>query len=145
MHCVLPCRSCASRSAAAPASSARMCNGAHSHAHSSALTSTYKRCTVGWAAHCVCAWVPFTATAHTFRLNSLTPSPHLLLGTLLSAVRAHTVDLCLFNPPYVPTSDEEYALAIGGGDVANAALAGGRSGRRMHTMGMRLTLNLNVF
>lgn len=49
---------------------------------------------------------------------------------LLSALRPGTVDVLVFNPPYVPTSDEELAEAERTTDIS-AAWAGGERGRRV--------------
>ena len=46
---------------------------------------------------------------------------------LLGAVRPGTVDVLLFNPPYVPTSEEE--AAGGQAERDTAAWAGGPDGR----------------
>ncbi|EOD31813.1 hypothetical protein EMIHUDRAFT_231461 [Emiliania huxleyi CCMP1516] len=47
---------------------------------------------------------------------------------LLGAVRPGTVDVLLFNPPYVPTSEEEAASGQAERDIS-AAWAGGPDGR----------------
>lgn len=49
---------------------------------------------------------------------------------LLTAVRPGTIDVLVFNPPYVPTSEEELAEAIATADIS-AAWAGGMRGRRV--------------
>ena len=49
---------------------------------------------------------------------------------LLAAMRPGTVDVLVFNPPYVPTSEEELAEAIAAVDIS-AAWAGGERGRRV--------------
>ena len=47
-------------------------------------------------------------------------------GDLCGALRSRSVDALIFNPPYVPTDDEE----VGGGGI-EASWAGGRNGRRV--------------
>ena len=47
-------------------------------------------------------------------------------GDLCGALRSYSVDALVFNPPYVPTSDEE----VGGGGI-EASWAGGLRGRRV--------------
>ena len=47
-------------------------------------------------------------------------------GDLCGALRSRSVDALIFNPPYVPTDDEE----VGGGGI-EASWAGGLRGRRV--------------
>ena len=47
-------------------------------------------------------------------------------GDLCGALRSYSVDALVFNPPYVPTSDEE----VGGGGI-EASWAGGLRGRHV--------------
>ena len=47
-------------------------------------------------------------------------------GDLCGALRSYSVDALVFNPPYVPTSDEE----VGGAGI-EASWAGGLRGRRV--------------
>ena len=47
-------------------------------------------------------------------------------GDLCGALRSRSVDALVFNPPYVPTADEE----VGGGGI-EASWAGGLRGRRV--------------
>jgi len=49
---------------------------------------------------------------------------------LVGAIRPVTVDVLVFNPPYVPTSEEELADAVATRDIS-AAWAGGSRGRRV--------------
>lgn len=49
---------------------------------------------------------------------------------LLSALRPGTIDVLVFNPPYVPTSPEELHDAEARGDIS-AAWAGGERGREV--------------
>jgi len=49
---------------------------------------------------------------------------------LLTGLRPGSVDVLIFNPPYVPTSEEELAEAIAATDIS-AAWAGGTRGRRV--------------
>ena len=49
---------------------------------------------------------------------------------LLSALRPGSIDVLIFNPPYVPTSDEELEEAERTTDIS-AAWAGGERGRRV--------------
>ena len=49
---------------------------------------------------------------------------------LLSALRPGSVDVLVFNPPYVPTSEEELEEAVAARDIS-AAWAGGTRGRRV--------------
>ena len=49
---------------------------------------------------------------------------------LLTALRPASVDVLVFNPPYVPTSEEELAQAVASHDIS-AAWAGGTRGRRI--------------
>lgn len=53
----------------------------------------------------------------------------------IDAIRGNTIDLLLFNPPYVPTSTEEMlqaqAGAVGATDELPAAWAGGIAGREV--------------
>ena len=54
------------------------------------------------------------------------------LMDLLSAVRPGTVDVLVFNPPYVPTSSEELVEAEGSRDIS-ASWAGGVRGREVRS------------
>ena len=49
---------------------------------------------------------------------------------LLHALRPASIDVLVFNPPYVPTSEDELAEAIASRDIS-AAWAGGERGRRV--------------
>ena len=49
---------------------------------------------------------------------------------LLSAMRPGSVDVLVFNPPYVPTSEDELSVAIASVDIS-ASWAGGTRGRRV--------------
>jgi release factor glutamine methyltransferase len=55
---------------------------------------------------------------------------HTVHADLLSALRPGSVDVVVFNPPYVPTSDEELHDAEKAADIS-AAWAGGERGRRV--------------
>lgn len=68
-------------------------------------------------------------TDSTFQKNSL-PVPNLVHTSLLNSLRLESsVDLLLFNPPYVETSTEEYVEATGG--LIEASWAGGVSGMEL--------------
>ena len=49
---------------------------------------------------------------------------------LLAALRPGCIDVLIFNPPYVPTPDDELAEAVRAADIS-AAWAGGERGRRV--------------
>ena len=49
---------------------------------------------------------------------------------LLTAIRPGTIDVLVFNPPYVPTSEAELEEAIAAADIS-ASWAGGTRGRRV--------------
>ncbi len=66
------------------------------------------------------------ATAATGAANGRRVAP--VQMDLLSAMRPGTVDVLVFNPPYVPTSEEELAEAVATADIS-AAWAGGPRGR----------------
>ena len=66
-----------------------------------------------------CALTTRTAAANGARVN-------VMRGDLCGALRSSSVDALVFNPPYVPTSDEE----VGGGGI-EASWAGGLRGRRV--------------
>ena len=66
------------------------------------------------------------ATAATAAANSV--PLEVVRADLLGAVRPGTVDVLLFNPPYVPTSEEEAAGGQAERDIS-AAWAGGPDGR----------------
>jgi len=66
------------------------------------------------------------ATAATAAANSV--PLEVVRADLLGAVRPGTVDVLLFNPPYVPTSEEEAASGQAERDIS-AAWAGGPDGR----------------
>jgi len=66
-----------------------------------------------------CALTRRTAEANGARVD-------VMRGDLCGALRSHSVDALVFNPPYVPTSDEE----VGGGGI-EASWAGGLRGRRV--------------
>ena len=68
------------------------------------------------------------ATAATSTANGCSIAP--VQADLLKAFRPGSVDILVFNPPYVPTSDEELAEAERTADVS-AAWAGGERGRRV--------------
>jgi release factor glutamine methyltransferase len=59
------------------------------------------------------------------------------IGSLFDSLRPHSVDLALFNPPYVPTTDEELARArraagnVDDPHLIDLAWAGGIDGRRV--------------
>ncbi|KAG0146837.1 hypothetical protein CROQUDRAFT_670889 [Cronartium quercuum f. sp. fusiforme G11] len=73
------------------------------------------------------------ATNSTFHQNAL-PTPNLIRTSLTSSLRLNEmIDLLLFNPPYVPTSNEEYEGATSG--FIEASWAGG-------PIGMTLTNHL---
>lgn len=66
------------------------------------------------------------ATAATARQNGM--AVQLVQMDLLSALRPGVVDVLVFNPPYVPTSEEELQHALDHADIS-AAWAGGPRGR----------------
>mmetsp|Transcript_36126 Transcript_36126/g.95197 ORF Transcript_36126/g.95197 Transcript_36126/m.95197 type:complete len:228 (-) Transcript_36126:107-790(-) len=66
------------------------------------------------------------ATAATGAANSQCVAP--VQMDLLGGLRPGTIDVLVFNPPYVPTSEEELAEAIASSDIS-AAWAGGPRGR----------------
>ena len=66
-----------------------------------------------------CALTQRTAAANGARVD-------VMRGDLCGALRSYSVDALVFNPPYVPTSDEE----VGGAGI-EAAWAGGLRGRRV--------------
>lgn len=68
------------------------------------------------------------ATAATSSANAQRVST--VQADLLSAFRPGSIDVLVFNPPYVPTSDEELAEAERMVDIS-AAWAGGDRGRRV--------------
>jgi len=63
----------------------------------------------------------------TMVLNQVAPRSQIIQGDLAACVQPGTIDVLLFNPPYVPTDDDELSRAD---DVA-AAWAGGHLGRRV--------------
>mmetsp|Transcript_5651 Transcript_5651/g.9859 ORF Transcript_5651/g.9859 Transcript_5651/m.9859 type:complete len:224 (+) Transcript_5651:80-751(+) len=78
--------------------------------------------------HSSCA---LQATQQTLASHGLQGSVELLQSDLTGAWHSnlkHHVDLLLFNPPYVPTPDEELA---GAGTTVTSAWAGGHAGRRV--------------
>ena len=66
------------------------------------------------------------ATAATAQRNGMAVQP--VQMDLLSALRPGVVDVLIFNPPYVPTSEEELQYALDHADIS-AAWAGGPRGR----------------
>ena len=64
-----------------------------------------------------------TATANGRRVSTVQTD-------LLTALRPDCIDVLIFNPPYVPTPDEELAEAERTADIS-AAWAGGERGRRV--------------
>jgi release factor glutamine methyltransferase len=66
------------------------------------------------------------ATAATAARNAASVQP--VQMDLLTALRPGLVDVLVFNPPYVPTSDEELQSALQTADIS-AAWAGGPRGR----------------
>ena len=70
------------------------------------------------------------ATRATAGANGASPRADALLMDLLTALRPGSVDVLVFNPPYVPTSEEELAQAVESRDIS-AAWAGGTRGRRV--------------
>ena len=66
------------------------------------------------------------ATAATAQRNGVVVQP--VQMDLLSALRPGMVDVLVFNPPYVPTSDDELQHALEHADIS-AAWAGGPRGR----------------
>ena len=66
-----------------------------------------------------CALTMRTADANGARVD-------VVRGDLCGALRSYSVDALVFNPPYVPTEDEEV-----GGNGIEASWAGGRNGRRV--------------
>ena len=70
------------------------------------------------------------ATRATAAANGCSCRVDALLMDLLTALRPASVDVLVFNPPYVPTSEEELAQAVASHDIS-AAWAGGTRGRRI--------------
>ena len=70
------------------------------------------------------------ATRATARANGCAPRLAAVHMDLLTALRPGSVDVLVFNPPYVPTSEEELAEAVAARDIS-AAWAGGTRGRRV--------------
>ena len=66
-----------------------------------------------------CALTTRTAEANNERVD-------VMRGDLCGALRSYSVDALVFNPPYVPTDDEE----VGGAGI-EASWAGGLRGRRV--------------
>ena len=66
-----------------------------------------------------CALTTRTAAANDARVD-------VIRGDLCGALRSYSVDALVFNPPYVPTDDEE----VGGAGI-EASWAGGLRGRRV--------------
>lgn len=70
------------------------------------------------------------ASRATARANGVAHRVGVLRMDLLSALRPASVDVLVFNPPYVPTSEEELTEALASHDIS-AAWAGGTRGRRV--------------
>ncbi|MBW0497744.1 hypothetical protein O181_037459 [Austropuccinia psidii MF-1] len=74
--------------------------------------------------------VALCATISTFERNSL-PLPNVIHTSLLSGLRLdRSIDLLLFNPPYVETNDDEFHVAATSGTIA-ASWAGGKAGMKL--------------
>ncbi|KAA1130661.1 S-adenosylmethionine-dependent methyltransferase [Puccinia graminis f. sp. tritici] len=70
------------------------------------------------------------ATASTFSQNAL-PQPNVIQTSLVECLRLdQTIELLLFNPPYVETEDEEYEVARGNHKIS-ASWAGGSDGMKL--------------
>ena len=70
------------------------------------------------------------ASRATARANNVAHRVAALQMDLLAALRPASIDVLVFNPPYVPTSEEELAEALETRDIS-ASWAGGTRGRRV--------------